>query len=119
MFFCTLQVFRVFSGSLNYANCFLLVGLKWLQLCIFVSLKKSLSTILRCVSSMVPRAIWSEGQVVWCRMNQQLNKTYSTRWAPTSYYSILKGAGPRGRDNWGTLRIPREDWGTLGNIREY
>ena len=26
---------------------------------------------------------------------------------------VLKGGG-----NWGTLRIPREDWGTLGNIRE-
>ena len=25
----------------------------------------------------------------------------------------------KGRGNWGTLRIPREDWGTLGNIREY
>ena len=23
----------------------------------------------------------------------------------------------RGGGNWGTLRIPREDWGTLGNIR--
>ena len=26
---------------------------------------------------------------------------------------VFKGGG-----NWGTLRIPREDWGTLGNIRE-
>ena len=25
---------------------------------------------------------------------------------------------PRGGGNWGTLRIPREDWGTLGKIRE-
>ena len=33
-------------------------------------------------------------------------------------YRILKGGGPRGGGNWGTLRIPREDWGTLGNIRE-
>ena len=31
---------------------------------------------------------------------------------------VLKGGGPRGGGNWGTLRIPREDWGTLGNIRE-
>ena len=23
----------------------------------------------------------------------------------------------RGRGNWGTLRIPREDWGTLGKIK--
>ena len=27
---------------------------------------------------------------------------------------VFKGGG----GNWGTLRIPREDWGTLGNIRE-
>ena len=26
---------------------------------------------------------------------------------------VFKGGG-----NWGTLRIPREDWGTLGKIRE-
>ena len=26
---------------------------------------------------------------------------------------VFKGGG-----NWGTLRIPREDWGTSGNIRE-
>ena len=32
---------------------------------------------------------------------------------------VLKGPGVfKGRGNWGTLRIPREDWGTLGNIRE-
>ncbi len=31
---------------------------------------------------------------------------------------VLKGGCSRGRGNWGTLRIPREDWGTLGNIRE-
>ena len=31
---------------------------------------------------------------------------------------FLRGGCPRGGGNWGTLRIPREDWGTLGNIRE-
>ena len=31
---------------------------------------------------------------------------------------VLKGGCSRGGGNWGTLRIPREDWGTLGNIRE-
>ena len=31
---------------------------------------------------------------------------------------ILKGGCSRGGCNWGTLRIPRGDWGTLGNIRE-
>ena len=34
----------------------------------------------------------------------------------------LHGALPvvffTGGGNWGTLRIRREDWGTLGNIRE-
>ena len=32
---------------------------------------------------------------------------------------LLRGGCLRGGGNWGTLRIPREDWGTLGNIREY
>ena len=27
---------------------------------------------------------------------------------------VFKGGG----GNWGTLRIPKEDWGTLGKIRE-
>ncbi len=31
---------------------------------------------------------------------------------------FVGGGGPRGGGNRGTLRIPREDWGTLGNIRE-
>ena len=31
---------------------------------------------------------------------------------------FLRGGCSRGGGNWGTLRIPREDWGTLGNIRE-
>ena len=31
---------------------------------------------------------------------------------------VLKGGCSRGGGNWGTLRIPGEDWGTLGNIRE-
>ena len=35
------------------------------------------------------------------------------------YCRVLKGGVFKGRGNWGTLRIPREDWGTLGNIREY
>ena len=30
---------------------------------------------------------------------------------------ILKGGCSRGGGNWGTVRIPREDWGTLGKIR--
>ena len=35
------------------------------------------------------------------------------------FYRVLKGGRcPRGGGKWGTLRIPREDWGTLGNIRE-
>ena len=31
---------------------------------------------------------------------------------------VPKGGVFKGGGNWGTLRIPREDWGTLGNIRE-
>ena len=31
---------------------------------------------------------------------------------------VPKGGGVQGGGNWGTLRIPREDWGTLGDIRE-
>ena len=38
---------------------------------------------------------------------------------PKRSYRVLKGGVFKGRGNWGTLRIPREDWGTLGNIREY
>ena len=30
---------------------------------------------------------------------------------------FLRG-GVQGGGNWGTLRIAREDWGTLGKIRE-
>ena len=36
-------------------------------------------------------------------------------------FSIFVGHGGgclRGGGSWGTVRIPREDWGTLGNIRE-
>ena len=31
---------------------------------------------------------------------------------------VPKGGVFKGGGNWGTLRIPREDWGTLGKIRE-
>ena len=34
------------------------------------------------------------------------------------FVGFLRGGCSRGGGNWGTLRIPREDWGTLGNIRE-
>ena len=32
-------------------------------------------------------------------------------------YRVLEGGCPRAGCNWGILRIPGEDWGTLGNIR--
>ena len=35
----------------------------------------------------------------------------------TWLYRVLKGGCSKGWGNWGTLWIPREDWGTLGNIR--
>ena len=36
-----------------------------------------------------------------------------------SVYRVLKRGVLKGRGcSWGTLRIPREDWGSLGNITE-
>ena len=35
----------------------------------------------------------------------------------SKFIGFLRGGCPRGGGNWG-IRIPREDWGTLGNIRE-
>ena len=35
-----------------------------------------------------------------------------------NYCRVPKGGVLKGGGYWGTLRIPREDWGTLGNIRE-
>ena len=35
------------------------------------------------------------------------------------FVGFLRGRYSRGGGNWGTLKIPREDWGTLGNIRDY
>ena len=37
---------------------------------------------------------------------------------PPFIVGFLRGGCSRGGGNWGTLRIPREDWGTLGKIRE-
>ena len=36
----------------------------------------------------------------------------------TKIVGFVRGGCSRGGGNWGTLRIPREDWGSLGNIRE-
>ena len=39
---------------------------------------------------------------------------------PKTYHPIvgfLRGGCSRGGGNWGTLRIPTKDWGTLGNVR--
>ena len=33
------------------------------------------------------------------------------------FVGFFRGEYSRGGGNWGTLRIPREDWGTLGKIR--
>ena len=42
----------------------------------------------------------------------------STKWRYL-FIGFLRVPGcPRGGGNWGTLRICREDWGTLGNIRD-
>ena len=41
-----------------------------------------------------------------------------SRYLKIDLYRVLNGRGcPSKGGNWGT-RIPREDWGTLGNIRE-
>ena len=34
------------------------------------------------------------------------------------FVGFLRGGCSRGGGNWGTLRIPQKDWGTLGNIGE-
>ena len=31
----------------------------------------------------------------------------------TSFVGFLSGGGVQGESNWGTLRIPREDWGNF------
>jgi len=39
---------------------------------------------------------------------------FGGRWAVTTeIVGFLRGGYSRGGGNWGTLRIPREDWGTL------
>ena len=51
-----------------------------------------------------------------------LRKTYppfKSQPLTSPVYRVVKGWCPRGGCNWGILRIPREDWGTLANIREY
>ncbi len=39
------------------------------------------------------------------------------RHSKSDFDRVLEGGVSKGRDNWRTLRIPREDWGTLGKIR--
>ena len=39
-------------------------------------------------------------------------------WSRSCVVGFLRGGCSRGGGNGGTLRIPGEDWGTLGNIRE-
>ena len=34
-----------------------------------------------------------------------------------SIVGFLRGGCSKGGDNWGTLRIPRDDWATLAKIR--
>ena len=46
---------------------------------------------------------------------------YGQNWqlqSVTAIVGFLRGGSSSGRGNWGTLRIPREDWGSLGNIME-
>ena len=83
---------------------------------------------------------WGGSQLVWCGQgfcvspsffcvkdeNQKCNKSVSWWWISWLNFKLpharivgfLRGGCSRGGGNWGTLRIPREDWGTLGNIME-
>ena len=47
-----------------------------------------------------------------------LGKRKKSTLPETNFIGFLRGGCPRGGGNWGTVRSPREDWGTLGNIRE-
>ena len=54
-------------------------------------------------------------------LQRKTNKHTQTLKFPNVFSIVvgfLRGGCSRGGGNWGTLRIPREDWGTLGNIRE-
>ena len=59
---------------------------------------------------------WCDTWHLWWVWYERLNDTRkSTQF--TNIVGFLRGCS-RGGGNWGTLRIPREDWGTLGNILE-
>ena len=48
------------------------------------------------------------------RKNRSTQQQTQTQWF---FVGFFRGEYSRGGGNWGTLRIPREDWGTLGKIR--
>ena len=66
---------------------------------------------------MVSTPTWFHQWVSWPKIRRGQRKRRGF-FEATKYYRVLKGGCSRGGGNWGTLRIPREDWGTLGNIRE-
>ena len=56
--------------------------------------------------------------VGWTSMAHKVTKLFPAIFPPFSFLvGFLKGGCSRGGGNWGTLRIPREDWGTLGKTR--
>ena len=53
----------------------------------------------------------------WLRFRAKSTTLLQRIGPSTVFVEFLRGGCSRG-GNWGTLRIPREDWGTLGKIRE-
>ena len=63
-------------------------------------------------------SIWVTGFgfLGWSRNFPELGGNILARFV-LQFVGFLLGGCPRGEVNWGTLRISREDWGTLGKIR--
>ena len=61
------------------------------------------------------------GQVcwnIWAYCSNAVLKLRNFRSCKSGIVGFLRGGCSRGGGNWGTLRIPKKDWGTLGNIGE-
>ena len=82
------------------------------------------------ISGIYVKKLWGVNQLcrnvgmVFLEINESISPGDSLQGVTLSNLSLqkiigfLRGGVPRGGGNWGTLRIPREDWGSLGNIRE-
>ena len=69
---------------------------------------------------MIPKGVFLASKLFkWWQENGPKKTTSKPRISSPSNYRVLKGGGcPSRGGNWGTLRIPKEDWGALGNIRK-